>query len=83
MLAGAVRDGLLVLAAGAWARRNPDAAISWLRDCPDHNLKQRLTSGVGFEVAQVRPEQAIAVAHMLPEGLIAVARGDWGNVGRD
>jgi hypothetical protein len=66
--AGSGRDDLLVLAAGAWAQRNPDAAISWLRDRPDDDLKQRLTSAIGFEVAQVRPERAIAVAEMLPEG---------------
>lgn len=66
--AGAVRDDMLVLAAGAWARRDPDAAISWLRERPSDDLKQRLTLGIGFEVAQVRPERAIAVAEMLPEG---------------
>jgi hypothetical protein len=80
--AGAVRDDLLVLAAGGWARRDPDAAISWLRERPDDPLKQRLTSGIGFDVAQVRPERAVAVAHMLPEGrdrrlLLAAIAETW------
>jgi hypothetical protein len=66
--AGPVHDDLLVLGAGAWARRDPDAAVSWLRGLPDGELRQRLTSSVGFEVAQMRPERALEVAEMLPVG---------------
>ncbi|MGH7957269.1 MAG: hypothetical protein ACREH8_09670, partial [Opitutaceae bacterium] len=66
--ASAVRDDLLVLGAGAWSRRDAEAAISWLRDQPENELKQRLTSSVGFEVAQARPDRAISVAEMLPAG---------------
>jgi hypothetical protein len=66
--AGPVRDDLLVLAAAAWARRDPEAAISWLREFPDDALRRRLTSSVGFEVAQKRPQRAVEVAEMLPAG---------------
>jgi hypothetical protein len=66
--AGVARDELLVLAAAAWTRRDPDAAIAWLRDQPDSELKPRLTSSVGFEVAHSKPERALEVADMLPEG---------------
>ena len=66
--AGIRRDDVLVLAAAAWARRDPDAAVAWVRDLPNDDLKSRLTSSVGFELAQVRPERALSVAEMLPEG---------------
>jgi hypothetical protein len=65
---GPVREDLMVLGAGAWGRRDPDAAISWLRGRPDDGLKQRLTSSIGFEVAQTRPNRAIEIAEMLPAG---------------
>jgi hypothetical protein len=66
--AGATRDDFQVLAAAAWARRDPDAAINWLSELPADELKPRLTSSVGFEVAQLRPERAVEVAEMLPAG---------------
>lgn len=66
--AGPARDDLLVAAAGAWARLDANAAVSWLRDQPDDELKPRLTSNVGFEIAQTKPERAVAVAEMLPSG---------------
>jgi hypothetical protein len=65
---GPARDDLLVLGASAWARRDPDSAISWLGGQPDDGLKPRLASSVGFEVAQTRPDRALTVAEMLPEG---------------
>lgn len=65
---GVTRDELLVHAAGTWGRRDPDAAIGWLRQRPDGELKPRLISSVGFEVAHSRPHRALEVAEMLPEG---------------
>jgi hypothetical protein len=66
--AGTTQDDLLVLAAAAWARRAPELAIAWLRDRPPDDLKIRLTACVGFEVAQVLPDRAVAIAEMLPAG---------------
>jgi hypothetical protein len=66
--AGATRDELLIHAAGAWTRRDPDAAIAWLRTLPETELKRKLTSSVGFAVAHSKPERALEVAEMLPEG---------------
>ena len=48
-----VRKDLLLLAAAAWARRDPDAAMGWLRGLPDDEFRRKLTSTVGFEVAQM------------------------------
>jgi hypothetical protein len=62
------RDDLLVAAAGAWARQDAPAALAWLRAWPDDALKPRLTSGIGFEMAQTRPERAVEVAELLPAG---------------
>lgn len=66
--AGPSRDELIVTAAGAWARRDFDAAIAWLRAQPESALKPRLISNVGFEVAHTRPDRALEVADMLPAG---------------
>jgi hypothetical protein len=65
---GRARNDMLVMTAAAWARVDPDAVISWLRGQPDDAVKPRLTSGVGFEMAQTRPDRAVEVAEMLPEG---------------
>lgn len=65
---GPARDDLLVAAAGAWARRDAPGALEWLRGWPEDALKPRLTSGIGFEVAQTQPERAIEVAELLPAG---------------
>jgi hypothetical protein len=56
------------MTAAAWARLDPEAAVSWLRAQPNDEIKQRLTSGIGFEMAQTRPDRAVAIAEMLPEG---------------
>jgi hypothetical protein len=66
--AGVARDELLVHAAGAWGRRDSDAAIGWLRQQPDSELKPQLISSVGFQVANSKPARALEVADMLPEG---------------
>lgn len=62
------RDDLLVAAAAAWARRDAPAALEWLRAWPEDALKPRLTSGIGFEIAQTQPERAVEVAELLPVG---------------
>jgi len=66
--ASVARDDLLLATAGAWARRDPGAALDWLRRWPEDDLKPRLTSGIGFEIAQTRPDRAIEVTEMLPAG---------------
>ena len=62
------RDDVLVAAAGAWARRDARGALGWLRERPDDRLKPRLTSGIGFEIAQTQPDRAVEVADLLPAG---------------
>ncbi|MEO7415149.1 MAG: hypothetical protein ABIZ81_17540 [Opitutaceae bacterium] len=62
------RDDLVAIAAGAWARQDAEGAMSWLREQPDNNLRQRLTSSMAFEIAQVSPSRAIALAETLPPG---------------
>lgn len=66
--AGAGRDDMLVAAAGAWARQDAPAALTWLRAWPEDELKPRLTSGIGFEMAQTQPARAVDVADLLPAG---------------
>lgn len=66
--AGPLRDDLLVQAAGAWGRIDPNAAIAWVRGIPDSELRPRLISSVGFGVAHTRPDRALEVAEMLPQG---------------
>jgi hypothetical protein len=66
--AGVGRDDMLATAAGAWARRDAPAALGWLRDQPDDALKPRLTSAIGFEIAQTRPDRAVEVAELMPAG---------------
>jgi hypothetical protein len=66
--AGAARDDLLVAAAGAWARRDAPATLTWLRAWPEDELKPRLTSGIGFEIAQTQPARAVDVADLMPAG---------------
>ena len=65
---GVARDDLLVAAAGAWARRDAPAALTWLRGWPEDELKPRLTSGIGFEIAQSQPARAVDVAELMPAG---------------
>ncbi len=62
------RNDLLGFAVASWARRDADAALAWLGPLPENELKQRLTSTVGFEVSQHRPDRAVALAERLPEG---------------
>lgn len=62
------RDDSLVLAAGAWARLNPDEALAWLETLPEGEQRQRLTSSVGFEIAQTDPRRAMSLAERLPAG---------------
>lgn len=62
------RDDLVAIAAGAWARQDPEAAASWLREQPDDSLRQRLTTSIAFEIAQISPNRAIALAETLPAG---------------
>lgn len=66
--AGSARDDTLVLAAGAWARRRTDEALDWLGTLPEDELRQRLTSSIGFELAQSNPARALELAERLPEG---------------
>ncbi len=66
--AGAARDDTLGFAAASWARRDELHAVAWLRGRPDDPLRQRLTSAMGFEIAQTSPERAIALAETLPGG---------------
>lgn len=65
---GPARDEFLIAAAGAWARLDAPAALDWLRGQPGDELKPRLTSAMGFEIALTRPERAVEVAEMLPAG---------------
>jgi len=62
------RDDTLVLAAGAWARRRTDEALAWLATLPENELRERLTSSMGFELAQSNPARALELAEQLPDG---------------
>jgi len=62
------RDGLLSLAAAAWARRDAAQALGWARGLPAGELRQRITTSIGFEVAQFAPEQAGEIAGLLAPG---------------
>jgi len=62
------RDDTLVLAAGAWARLNADDALAWLDTLPEGERRQRLTSSLGFELAQSDPRRAMTLAERLPAG---------------
>ncbi len=64
----AARDDVLVFAAAAWARSDADAAVGWLRELPEGELRSRVAPGIGFELAQSNPRRAITLAEMLPEG---------------
>ena len=66
--ARAARDEVLVFAAAAWARSDADAAVGWLRELPEGELRSRVAPGIGFELAQSNPRRAIALAETLPEG---------------
>lgn len=66
--AGNARDDTLVLAAGAWARRRTDEALAWLAELPENELRERLTSSMGFELAQSNPARALELAERLPDG---------------
>ncbi len=66
--AGTGRDDLMGFAVASWARREPDAAVAWVRARSDDELKQRLTSTVGFELAQLSPDRAVELAETLPAG---------------
>lgn len=62
------RDELMGFAVAAWARREPDAAVGWVRDLPVGERRNRWLASAGFELAQTQPERAVAVVEMLPEG---------------
>ena len=62
------RDDVLVFAAAAWARSDADAAVSWLRELPEGELRSRVAPGIGYELAQSNPRRAITLAETLPEG---------------
>lgn len=66
--AGNARDDTLVLAAVAWARRRTDEALAWLGRLPEDAFRERLTSSMGFELAQSNPKRALELAEQLPEG---------------
>ncbi|MEO6244116.1 MAG: hypothetical protein ABIQ12_01665 [Opitutaceae bacterium] len=66
--AGPARDEVLVLATGTWAQIDPEAAVGWLRELPEGELRSRVAPGIGFEVAQSNPRRAIALAETLPQG---------------
>jgi hypothetical protein len=70
--AGGARDDTLVIAAAAWAKVSPDAALAWLDDVPAGALKERLTSGIAFEIAQTNPRRALTLAETMP-----AARDRW------
>ena len=84
--AGPRREEALVLAASRWSRHDAKRALAWARDLPPDEFKVRVMTGIGFELAQTTPDQAIAVAETLPEGrnrwlLLAAATQTW--VARD
>lgn len=62
------RDELLVLAAARLARRDASAALEWTRGLPEGELRNRVATSVGFEIAQAMPERAVGVVEMLPPG---------------
>ncbi len=62
---GPAQSDLRAAAASAWARRDPDAAIEWLRT---QREEARLRSAVTFAVAQTNPGRATSLAEQLPEG---------------
>lgn len=62
------RDEVIGFAVAAWARRDADAAIGWVRDLGDGELKARMISTASFEIAQTNPERAVALTEMLPAG---------------
>lgn len=66
--AGRSRDEMVAVAAGAWARMDPDGASFWLREQPNDAVHEHLASTVAFEIAQVSPARAIEVAGTLPAG---------------
>jgi hypothetical protein len=80
--ARAARDEMVVFAAAAWTRFDEDAAVGWLSELRDDDLRPRVTIAVGFELAQNNPRRAIALAETLPEGrerwlLIAAIGQTW------
>lgn len=62
------RDEMVGLAAGAWARRDANAAVRWLEQQPNDARREQLASTVAFELAQVSPARAIELAETLPVG---------------
>lgn len=66
------RDDALNLAAARWARTGPEAALRWVRGKLTGELSTRVTTSIGFELAQTTPQAAIEVAATLPR-----ARGRW------
>lgn len=65
---GPARDEMLSVAVAAWVQRDASAAIVWLRDRPADTLTPRLTASMGFALAQLAPDRAVALAEMLPAG---------------
>ena len=66
--AGPARADVFVFAAAAWAAQDGASAVAWLRELPDDAFRQRLTSTIAFEIAQTKPDRAIALAEDLPAG---------------
>ena len=62
------RDDTLGFAAAAWARIDATAAVNWLHTLASGDLRDRLTSSIGFEIAQQHPESAVELAETLPAG---------------
>lgn len=61
------RDDLLSAAAAQWARRDATTALAWVDGLAGGDLKARLLTSVGFEIAQTMPERAVEIAQRLPE----------------
>lgn len=65
---GPRREEGVGLAAARWARRDATRAWDWARELPAGELKTRVATSIGFEVAQIAPNRAIVIADTLPEG---------------
>lgn len=66
--ANQTREEMIATTAGAWARRDSDGAIAWLREQRNDSAYERFSSTVAFELAQVSPTRAIEIAEILPAG---------------
>lgn len=62
------RDEMLAAAAASWARQDANAAVAWARELPEGELRRRMVTSVGFEIAQTNPDRALEVAELLPAG---------------